>query len=156
MMLMWPWAGVLPLLQLQLLSPGPADDLSGIWTGGISTTSSREILLMQKPKGGPASDYEMLCRTTNWETSSPCGWQSARCNVAGAAVKCDAPVNAGTLGPAGGRRNWHGDGGDTLVRVDGARDLLHTFVHGLTLQLPVLRAVKVADPAEAHRAACQI
>ena len=75
------------LLPLGLLLPASVD-LSGVWTGSPAG-SPREIMLAQPTSG---EGFELLCRTTDYETPmGVCGWQSAKCTVAGTAVKCDSP-----------------------------------------------------------------
>ncbi len=79
-------------------------DLSGLWTGSPAG-SAKEIMLAQKDPqdaagAGSAGGFELLCRTTDYMTSSRCGWPSAKCSVSGDAVTCDAPVGSGTLNSA--------------------------------------------------------
>jgi len=91
-----------PLLAL-LLAPCGADvDLTGLWTGSPSG-SPKEILLAQRDPDAAAdsASFELVCRTTDYMTSSPCGWTSARCTVAGDAVTCTLPVGSGTANAAG-------------------------------------------------------
>eukprot|EP01051_Picozoa_sp_SAG22_P010691 SAG22_NODE_976_length_6199_cov_1.414426_4_plen_502_part_00 len=95
-------------------------DLSGVWTGSPAG-SPKELMLAQAVDGAGPAAFELLCRTTDYTlAAAPCGWASARCNVSGAAVSCDAPVNSGTLRVgAGGARPEIMFGGGPDIKYTG-------------------------------------
>ena len=91
------------LSPMMLLAAASGTDLSGVWTGSPAG-SPREIMLAQRSAGSSSANesrYELLCRTTDYQTSHACSWESASCVVAGTAVHCEAPVGSGVLGAAG-------------------------------------------------------